>query len=291
MLGAYVDETRDRTYLERMKKLVSLAAVVAACLVFAPSAGAITFGQLDGNTHPNVGGLFADWDPMVPGPDFLCTGTLISPTVFLTASHCTAFLTSVGVDPDEVFVSFDSDVANDDGSFRTGAQQLPGTYHTHPRFGPHFGDGDPHDIAAVVLDSPYNGASPASLPTLDQFAGKKSLIGSQYTAVGYGDVREIKQTGANALFFDGQRRFVAQSLTGLTKIWFKMTMNPLKGSGGTCFGDSGGPHFLGTGAGTYPGTVVALTVGGDGACRSTDVDYRLDTASARAFLDDFVNLP
>ena len=79
-----MDETGDRSYLGRMKKLVSLAAVAAACLVFAPSAGAITFGQLDGNTHPNVGGLFADWDPEVPGPDFLCSGTLISPTVFLT---------------------------------------------------------------------------------------------------------------------------------------------------------------------------------------------------------------
>ena len=286
-----MDEPGDRAYLGRMKKLVSLTAVAAACLAFAPSAGAITFGQLDGNTHPNVGGLFADWDPTVPGPDFLCTGTLISPTVFLTASHCTAFLTSVGVAPDEVFVSFDSDVANDDGSVRTGAQQLPGTYHTHPRFGPHFGDGDAHDIAVVVLDSPYNGAIPASLPTLNELAVKKSLLGSQYTAVGYGDVREIKQTGANALFFDGQRRFVAQTLTGLTKIWLKMTMNPLKDSGGTCFGDSGGPHFAGTGSQTYPGEVVALTVGGDGACRSTDVDYRLDTASARDFLGEFVNLP
>ena len=68
-------------------------------------------------------------------------------------------------------------------------------------------------------------------------------------------------------------------------------MNPLKGSGGTCFGDSGGPHFAGTGGQTYPGKVVALTVTGDAACRSTDVDYRLDTASARAFLGDFVNLP
>jgi hypothetical protein len=169
---------------------------VPCCAAYvAPSAGAIIFGQLDGGGHPNVGALFADWEPEVPGPDFLCNGTLISPTVFLTGSHCTDFLPEAGVDPDEVFVSFSSDVANDDGSFRTGAQELPGTYH------------------------------------------------------------------------------------------------PLKGSGGTWFGDSGGPHFLGTGAGTYPGTVVALTVSGDAACRSTDVDYRLDTASARAFLDDFVTLP
>lgn len=286
-----MDENGERVYVGRMRKLVPVAAV-AACLALTPSAGAITFGQLDGNAHPNVGALFADWDPEVPGPDFLCTGTLISPTVFMTASHCTAFLPSVGVDPDEVFVSFDPQPATDTGAFNPAKQRLDGTYHTHPRFGPHFGDGDPHDIAVVVLDNAYTGATPAALPTLNFLGrGKQSLLGQRFTAVGYGDAREIKQSGPNSFFFDGARRFVGQSFSGLTKVWLKLEMNPLKGSGGTCFGDSGGPHFLGTGAGTYPGTVVALTVTGDASCRSTDVDYRTDTESARAFLDDFVTLP
>jgi hypothetical protein len=59
-----------------------------------------------------------------------------------------------------------------------------------------------------------------------------------------------------------------------------------KSSGGTCFGDSGGPHFLGT-----TNIVVSLTVTGDRFCRSTDVTYRTDTDSARSFLKDFVSLP
>ena len=54
------------------------------------AAQAITFGQPDGNLHPNVGALVADWDPDSPGPDIFCSGTLIAPTVFLTAAHCTA---------------------------------------------------------------------------------------------------------------------------------------------------------------------------------------------------------
>jgi hypothetical protein len=37
--------------------------------------------------------------------------------------------------------------------------------------------------------------------------------------------------------------------------------------------------------------VVALTVTGDSVCRATDVDYRLDTPSARDFLRQFVTLP
>ena len=59
-----------------------------------------------------------------------------------------------------------------------------------------------------------------------------------------------------------------------------------QGSGGTCYGDSGGPHFLGN-----SNMVVSLTVTGDAWCRATDVTYRLDTDSARSFLAPFVELP
>ena len=269
-----------------MKRLI-VAAAAAAALVFAAPAGAITFGQLDGNTHRNVGALFADWDPDTPGPDLLCSGTLISPTVFLTASHCTVFLPSVGVDPDEVFVSFDPHPATADGAFIPGSQRLDGTYHTNPQY--RIG-GDTHDIAVITLDSPYTGAQPAALPTLNELA-RRNLTDQRFTAVGYGTVRQIKQTGPNAFFFEGARRFVTQGFNTLTKVWLKLSMNPSTGSGGTCYGDSGGPHFIGTGAATYPGKVVSITITGDTACRSTDVTYRTDTASARTFLDDFVTLP
>jgi hypothetical protein len=63
-------------------------------------------------------------------------------------------------------------------------------------------------------------------------------------------------------------------------------MNPSVGSGGTCFGDSGGPHFQGS-----SNLVVSVTVTGDRFCRATDVTYRTDTASARGFLEEFVTLP
>ena len=50
----------------------------------------------------------------------------------------------------------------------------------------------------------------------------------------------------------------------------------------------GRPHFLG---GVTSNLLVSITVTGDAMCRATDKTYRLDTASARAFLDDFVTLP
>jgi Trypsin len=269
-----------------MEKLLSAVAVVGALVTAAP-AGAITFGELDGNRHPYVGALIADYDPTVPGPDLLCSGTLISPTVFLTASHCTDFLPDVGVDPDEVSVTFDAEPVGPDGSVLPTTTLLPGTAHTHPEFGFSGSGGfsDPHDMAVVVLDAPYTGATPARLPTLN-LLNTLNLKNQRFTAVGYGTVREIKQKGPNAFFVDGKRRFVTQGFHALTKSWLKLSMNPSTGSGGTCYGDSGGPHFLGD-----TNIVVSLTVTGDTACRATDVTYRTDTASARAFLGQFVTLP
>lgn len=272
---------RDRVYVEPMKRL-TLPVILAATLILAAPANAITFGQLDGNRHPYVGALFADYDPSVPGQDLLCTGTLISPRVFLTASHCTEFLPAIGVDPDEVFVSFAAEPTTPDGAPKPTTKLLGGTYHTHPQYGV---GGDPHDIGVIVLDNAYTKATPARLPTLNQL-DSMNLKGQRFTTVGYGSVRDIKQTGPNALFFDGKRRFVTQAFSALNKVWLKLSMNPSTGSGGTCYGDSGGPHFLGD-----TNLVVSLTVTGDTPCRASDVTYRTDTASARAFLRNFVTLP
>jgi Trypsin len=261
-----------------MKTTLVVLAVTAAVVALAGTAVAITFGQLDGNRHPNVGALVFEDEDGERG--ILCSWTLIEPDVFLTASHCTAFLESIGVAPDDVWVTFDP-------TFDDASPLLPGTYHTHPDFG-FSGPGgfsDPHDVAVVVLDAPAAGITPARLPTLNQLDGM-ALKSQRFVAVGYGTVRENKTKGPASLFFDGQRRFAEQSFNALGKTWLRLSMNPSTGSGGTCFGDSGGPHFIGAG-----NVVASLTVTGDRFCRATDVTYRVDTASARAFLDDFVSLP
>lgn len=257
------------------RTLVTLAAAAAA-LAVAGSAAAIVFGQLDGNRHPNVGALVYEDDEGDVG--ILCSGTLIEPDVFLTASHCTAFLESIGVAPDDVWVTFDP-------TFDEASPLHPGTYHTHPQWGASPSFKDTHDVAVVVLDAPAAGITPARLPTLNQLDDLQ-LKSQRFVAVGYGTVREDKTKGPASLFFDGQRRFAEQSFNALNKQWLRLSMNPSTGSGGTCYGDSGGPHFIGT-----SDVVASLTITGDAFCRATDVTYRLDTASARAFLDDFVSLP
>ncbi len=76
------------------------------------------------------------------------------------------------------------------------------------------------------------------------------------------------------------------TLNAINPSWLRISMNPSTGNGGTCYGDSGGPNFLGT-----TDIVAAITITGDAVCRSTNVVYRLDTELARAFLGQYVMLP
>jgi hypothetical protein len=194
--------------------------------------------QPDGNLHPNVGALVADWDPDSPGPDVFCSGTLIAPTVFLTAAHCIASLEARGIT--EVWVTFaaecDEDAASPGGLFA-------GTPVAHPAFGSG-GASDTHDIAVVLLARAPAGITPAQLPTaglLDQLKASHELDDQTFTAVGYGTVREDKTGGPHSLFFDGVRRYALQHALNLEKAWLLLSMNPSTGNGGTRYGDSGGP--------------------------------------------------
>jgi len=264
----------------RNRLQVALGACGVLVVVVAPLM-AITYGQPDGNGHPNVGGLVAEWRN--PGQkDLLCSGTLISPTVFLTAAHCTAFLESRGIT--DVWVIFDPE-------FTSSSTLYHGTMHTNPGFNQ--SQNDPGDIAVIVLDSAISGITPASLPAeglFDSMKDEGTLNGQKFTAVGYG-VLQPQVGGGPPVFPDTNLRWRAVSeFNALNKAWLRLSQNPATGDGGTCFGDSGGPNFLGAGA-NETSVVAALTVTGDAMCRATNVDYRLDTLSAREFLNDFVTLP
>jgi secreted trypsin-like serine protease len=261
-------------------------ALAAAALLAAIPAQAITFGQADEGRHPNVGALLVDFPGDDIGPTLVCSGTLIEPDVFLTAAHCVDFLPSVGVSLDEVLVSFDEDVE----PVTTSTTLFSGTAVPHPDFGEP--GNDAHDVAVVLLEAPVAGVAPAQLPEvglLDRLKRSGAVKSQRFTAVGYGVAREDERGGPHSLFFDGLKRFALQSFKALQgEPWLLLSMNPSTGDGGTCFGDSGGPHFLG---GETSNLVVSLTVTGDRFCRATDKTYRLDTASAHAFLDDFVSVP
>jgi hypothetical protein len=261
----------------KLRLFIALSIIAAALLLATPVFG-ITFGQPDGENHPNVGAM------IVLEPDgvkyLYCSGTLIAPDVFLTAAHCTAAAAAYGAAPEDVFVTFDP-------VYSESATLYPGTYHLNPNYGHDMHD--LNDVAVITLDVPVTSIKPATLPSaglLSDMKKDKLLKGQRFVTVGYGTLRDDKTGGPHAFGDYGERYFAEQTFLALKPYWLQNSMNPSTGSGGTCYGDSGGPHFLGD-----TNMVVSLTVTGDAWCRATDVTYRLDTDSARSFLADFVELP
>ena len=249
-----------------MRRLIILAVVVAGLTAVSP-ASAITNGTADGNAHPNVGGLVAATQ-YPDGTWIYCSGTLISPTVVLTAAHCAE-------DGERVGVTFDT-------AYQEGDRVYYGTFHADPLYNQ--SQSDPHDIAVVVLDKPVRGITPATLPTANSLS---SLSGSQqFTSVGYGAYEVTKGPGGHQYLYGDVRGVASGTLNSTNPSWLRISMNPSTGNGGTCYGDSGGPNFLGD-----TNVIAAITITGDAVCRSTNVVYRLDTESARTFLAEYVALP
>ena len=144
----------------------------------------------------------------------------------------------------------------------------------------------------IVLDE-APGITPAQLPEaglLDQLKANHVLKRTIFTAVGYGTVRETNRKGFEGILDNLDRNRVEQEFLALTPAWLTLSMNRSTGNGGTCYGDSGGPHFIHL-DGSETDIIAAITVIGDAPCKATDTTYRMDTEAARNFLADFVELP
>lgn len=257
-----------------MRRAILSVVTVVISLATTQPAGAITFGQPDGNRHPNVGAMIIR---ETESGDLLqwCSGSLIAPRVFLTAAHCLD-----NAKPRDHWVTFAPKADPEETLIR-------GTAIPHPR-AYCCGFNDAFDIGVIVLDRAIRGIQPVQLPAPGLLDSMKAQLRDQtFTAVGYGTRRETMQGGPASILANNERRFVTQEFQSLQKAWLTLSMNPRTGSGGTCYGDSGGPHFLG---GPNSNLIISLTVTGDAVCKATDKTYRLDTAPAREFLDDFVTL-
>ena len=253
-------------------KRALVAIVSAASLAIASPAAAITYGEPDGTRHPAVGVLLAA-TAYSDGTWGMCTGTLISATVFLTAAHCDDAREKVAVSFESTYVAGKSKVHW-------------GTWHADPEYSG--AQDDPHDIAVVVFDRAVKGIAPAALPEAGSLT---KLSGSQrFTSVGYGAQKVTSGPGGKQFHYEDTRYMSTGTLNSITNSWLRISQNPSRGDGGTCYGDSGGPNFLGAGS-TETNIVAATTITGDMFCRSTNTTYRLDTAAARGFLGQFVSLP
>jgi len=250
------------------KRLAALAASAVAVLAGATAAWAITNGQPDGSNHPYVGLMVALDKNNVPL--WRCSGSLVSPDVFLTAGHCT--------EPPAAHVQiwFDSGYPNPiplgdwggPGTSCTGKTGYPcsgdafGMPHPNPDYCTGCGNGLPgfafRDVGVVALNHavPSGVVSEyAKLPAaglVDTLKNKSAI-----DFVGYG-VQVQAQIPGSLLpqpppyyRWTGPRvRMYAPSelVSGNfvhSDEFMRLALNPGGGSGGTCFGDSGGPDLLG----------------------------------------------
>lgn len=277
---------RKYTPLRWHRRLLTIIAIVALLFVFTLPALAITYGEPDGNDHPFVGSMVLR---LADGSVFQwCSGTLIAPQVFLTASHCTAPVAPVLAENpgSEMLVTFDPTIS-ENGTYYTGTPVI------NPNFLAGNGASDTGDIGVILLDQAPPGITPAQLPEaglLDELKASHVLLHTRFTAVGYGTIREVKTTGFQGILDNLDRNRVEQGFNSLTKAWLNLPMTLSTGDGGTCYGDSGGPHFIHL-DGEETTIVASITVTGDAPCVAFDKTYRTDTAAARAFLADYVTLP
>jgi hypothetical protein len=278
----------------KSNKLSSLLAVLVVIISTSP-ARAITNGFPDTtNTFSNVGAVIAVG---TDGKGFqICSGTLISPTVFLTVAHCALYFNDfLAPEGFKLYISFGNPIPilelTDVNTLIPVTQFIPNPEYvqatdTHP-FNPHHGS-DPGDMAVIVLpELVTQGITPAVLPTLgllDKLAVKNALHGVLFTDVGYGSQDRLG-TQSNPM----PRMFAFSAFESLQPGFLQLSINPVLNNGGACFGDSGGPNFLPVNG--TPILMAIASVGGDHVCRSTSGNYRLDTASARDFLKNFVTLP
>jgi hypothetical protein len=266
----------------RRKFLILALAVAAILAIGSAPASAITDGEYDGNGHPNVGLMVAK--SATGRPLWRCSGALLSPTVFLTAGHCTtppAARAEIWFDPD-----VESGIPANGYPFRG---EVAGTTYLHPNFDPFvFARAD---LGVVVLDRPVVVSTYGALPELDELdalATRRGQSEVSFTTVGYG-LQQSFPDPASFLEHNVRRRMVAHphliQINTARVGDYSILLSNNASTGGACFGDSGGPNFIGD-TNVIAGVTSYVL---NGNCAGTGGVYRIDRADDLDWLARFLD--
>ena len=277
-----------------LKRMLAGIAILAAMLAGQTQALAITDGNLDNGAHPFVGLMVAkaaDGTPL-----WRCSGTLISPTVFVTAGHCSEAPAATAV------VYFNDTVVSGQGgtapnSCATGRTGYPctigagdvgstGSVHLIPSWDPNaffF-----RDLSVVILDHAISFSTYGSLPALNSLDALKPSSHTTFTSVGYGLQKSFPDAAA---WKDVALKVRMVSHPQLVQINggivgdYALLLSNNANTGGTCFGDSGGANFVGNGT-----TLAGVTSFGlNSTCGGTGGIFRLDRGWSIDFLNPFLD--
>ncbi len=255
------------------------------CLSFVGVASAVTDGELDGDGHPQVILILMEVDGE---PAFRCSGTMLTPTYVLTAGHCAGA-------PGEfsgMRIFTESDVDNGDNNYPfAGPNSVEAVrwaaHPDYPDFPFYFNDVGMIELEAPGFDPGVFGTLPA-VDSLDQYKTRRGHNDLFFTSVGYG----LQKSFPDAASWKDQAdrvRMVAnpklnQINTGFTGD-FSLLLSNNAHTGGTCFGDSGGPNFL-----NDTNVVAGVTSYGlNSACGGTGGVFRTDRQNVQDFINDFMN--
>ena len=274
-----------------MKK-VTIAIVLMLVLVFSTVgvASAVTDGELDGNGHPEVVLILMEVDGQ---PAFRCSGTMLTPTYVLTAGHCAGA-------PGEfsgMRIFTESDVEAGIGTTNNYPFAGPNSVEAvrwaahpdYPDYPFYYNDVGMIELEAPGFDPGVFGTLPA-VDSLDQYKTKRGLNPLTFTSVGYG-LQASYPDPAYFLASNTRTRYVANprliqiNTPGFTGD-FSLLLSNNHSTGGTCFGDSGGPNFL------FDSNVVAgvTSFGLNGNCGGTGGVFRMDRQNVQDFVNDFMSV-
>jgi hypothetical protein len=269
--------------MKSLRALLMSALSLAALAVMGLPAFAITNPRPDGGEHPYVGLAVFDVDG---APSHRCTGTLLSPTVFLTAGHCTDGTSAARV-------WFAEEVQGNTEYPFSGATSYDGVPYTNPEFCIGCGGGLPgfaqRDVGIIVLTEPVPTSVVSSYGQLPQPGLVDRLPSSApVDLVGYG-VQTNQRGGGQPVWTGLRNRFQADArlVSGSFKHsseFVRVTANPGQGKGGACFGDSGGPVLIDEGR-----TILAVnSYVTNNNCTGVTYSQRVDIPEVLAWIRSFL---
>jgi hypothetical protein len=280
--AAFCFQPQPFTKEKQMKKMLVISLLVLVLLVSNVGIGqAVTDGTPDGEGHPFVGLMIFDEGG---APAWRCSGTLLSPTVMLTAGHCTD-----GTSGGRVW--FETDVQQPGLGYPTGGATSVEfcSITTHPLF--HEGSFVLHDVGVVTLCKPVYRSTYGKLPKVNQLDSLKTQRGQQdvtFTAVGYGLQMSFPDAAAWKEHNVKVRMVATPKLNQINVPGFtgdySLLLSNNANTGGTCFGDSGGPNFLGS-----TNIVAGVTSFGlNSTCAGTGGVFRMDRQNVLDFVNSFL---
>jgi hypothetical protein len=274
-----------------MSKLIAAICLSVVGALATPAFAVTGNSWVDDFEHPFVG-LVVFYDSK---DEFLwrCSGSLISPTKFVTAGHCTDI--AEGARSARVYFQQDAGANFNPATGVDPVSGYPETCASGTRgvvcatarriynfgFANFAGFPNTRDVGVVILDQKISLPEYGKLPKagmLDDLSTARGTLDTVFTVSGYGLTLSVQEHSALTNISFRSRLMALSTLVNLgssyTDGYNVQTQGNGDGRGGTCSGDSGGPVFLG---GFETNQIVAVTSFGLNAiCRGTDYAYRLD---------------